>query len=93
MRQLRKLVLITVLVASVGWVWPANQAISADSIKIGFMAPYVGVYTKLGIDMDNGFKLFLDEVGWKAGGRKIEVIKSDTEAKPSARSHKSERAC
>jgi branched-chain amino acid transport system substrate-binding protein len=41
------------------------------------------VYTKLGIDMDRGFKLYLDEVGWKAGGRKIEVIKSDTEGKPS----------
>lgn len=58
------------------------QAWSADDIKIGFMAPYVGVYTKLGIDMDKGFKLFLDQVGWKAGGRKIEVIKSDTEGKP-----------
>ncbi len=55
---------------------------SQDAIKIGFMAPYVGVYTKLGVDMDKGFRLYLDEVGWKAGGRKIEVIKSDTEGKP-----------
>lgn len=58
------------------------QAWSADNIKIGFMAPYVGVYAKLGPDMENGFRLYLDEVGWKAGGRKIELIKSDTEGKP-----------
>ncbi|MFC1833781.1 ABC transporter substrate-binding protein [Thermodesulfobacteriota bacterium] len=77
-RVITLLVLAAILVA--GGI-PYAQA--PDSIKIGFMAPYVGVYTKLGQDMDKGFKLYLDEVGWKAGGRKIEMIKSDTEGKPS----------
>jgi branched-chain amino acid transport system substrate-binding protein len=51
-------------------------------IKIGFMAPYVGVYTKLGMDMDKGFRLYMDQIGWKVAGRKIKMIKQDTEGKP-----------
>lgn len=51
-------------------------------VKIGFMAPYVGVYTKLGTDMDKGFKLYLEEIGSKAGGRPITVVTEDTEGKP-----------
>ena len=81
MSVLGRISLVALLVASM-LVVSIPQAWSADSIKIGFMAPYVGVYTKPGMDMDNGFRLYLDEVGWKAGGRKIEVIKSDTEGKP-----------
>ena len=83
MDALKRILAVVCIIVLVTWIWPTAQAVSADAIKIGFMAPYVGVYTKLGIDMDNGFKLYLDEVGWKAGGRKIEVIKSDTEGKPS----------
>jgi branched-chain amino acid transport system substrate-binding protein len=82
MEVLRKLSLRVLLTAVAIVGISAPQAWSAEPIKIGFMAPYVGVYTKLGIDMDNGFKLYLDEVAWTAGGRKIEVIKSDTEGKP-----------
>lgn len=51
-------------------------------IKIGFMAPYVGVYTKLGTDMDHGFRLGLDEAGWQVDGRKIVMTTQDTQAKP-----------
>jgi branched-chain amino acid transport system substrate-binding protein len=51
-------------------------------VKIGIMAPYVGVYTKLGRDLDNGFRFGLEEIGYQAGGRKIEIVTEDTEAKP-----------
>lgn len=51
-------------------------------IKIGFMAPYVGPLAKIGKDMDNGFRLGLEEAGYKAGGRPIVMITSDTQAKP-----------
>jgi branched-chain amino acid transport system substrate-binding protein len=81
MRIAGKIWLVILLAVVTATTW-TPQVWSADSIKIGFMAPYVGVYTKLGKDMDKGFKLYLDEVGWKAGGRKIEVIKTDTEGKP-----------
>ena len=58
------------------------SAFAKDPIKIGFMAPFVGVYTQLGEDMDKGFKLYLDEIGYKAGGREITVVIEDTEGKP-----------
>ncbi|MDF1551692.1 MAG: ABC transporter substrate-binding protein [Deferrisomatales bacterium] len=55
---------------------------AARPIRIGFMAPFVGVYTQLGEDMDRGFKLYLDEIGNKAGGRELQVFLEDTEGKP-----------
>jgi branched-chain amino acid transport system substrate-binding protein len=58
------------------------SALAKEPVKIGFMAPYVGVYTKLGKDMDNGFRLGLEEAGFKAGGRPIVMITEDTEGKP-----------
>ena len=70
MRVLGRISLV-VLVAAGMLAVSMPQALGAGPIKIGFMAPYVGVYTKLGKDMDKGFRLYLDEVGWKAGGRKI----------------------
>lgn len=71
-------------VAAVTGLLFAASSIAAETgpIKIGFMAPYVGVYTKLGTDMDKGFNLYLDEIGSKAAGRQIVVSKEDTEAKP-----------
>jgi branched-chain amino acid transport system substrate-binding protein len=61
---------------------PSALAADKGPIKIGFMAPYVGVYTKLGKDMDNGFRLALDEMGSKAGGRQLVMVTEDTEGKP-----------
>lgn len=55
---------------------------ASGPIKIGFMAPYVGVYAKLGQDMDKGFKLYLEEIGSKAAGREIVLFTEDTEGKP-----------
>jgi branched-chain amino acid transport system substrate-binding protein len=60
----------------------APEALAKDPVKIGFMAPYVGVLAKVGQDMDNGFRLGLEEAGYKAGGRQIVLVTEDTEAKP-----------
>lgn len=60
--------------------WAASRA--QAPVKIGFMAPYVGVYAKIGKDMVNGFKLYLEEIKYTARGRKIRLITEDTEAKP-----------
>ncbi len=83
MNALKKILFVIILVTLATWIGWAPPALSAGAVKIGFMAPYVGVYAKLGMDMDKGFKMYMDEVGWKGGGRKIVMIKSDTEAKPS----------
>jgi branched-chain amino acid transport system substrate-binding protein len=55
---------------------------AAEPIRIGFMAPYVGVWTHYGNQMKNGFKLYLDEAGNKVAGREIVVINEDDEGKP-----------
>ena len=49
-------------------------AVAADPIKIGYLAPYVGVYAKNGKDLTDGFKLYLDEIGYKVAGREIVLI-------------------
>jgi branched-chain amino acid transport system substrate-binding protein len=63
-------------------VWSPGVAGAAEPIKIGFMAPYVGVFAKFGADLRDGFKLHLDEIGNKVAGREIVVVNEDTEGKP-----------
>ena len=68
------------LVAALGSGPPAARA-AGPAIKIGFLAPYVGVYAKPGKDMDNGFRLYLDEIKFQAAGREIQLLAEETEAK------------
>jgi branched-chain amino acid transport system substrate-binding protein len=51
-------------------------------IKVGFLVPLSGPYVQNGRDILNGFLLFLDEIGYQAAGRRIEVIVEDDEAIP-----------
>ncbi|SDH93192.1 amino acid/amide ABC transporter substrate-binding protein, HAAT family [Alteribacillus persepolensis] len=53
-----------------------------ESIKIGAILPFSGVYTSLGKDLSDGMKLYLDSVDWQAGGKDIELLEEDTEADP-----------
>jgi len=55
---------------------------SRDPIKIGFMVPLSGGSAQNGRDILNGFLMYLDEVGYRAGGRRIELIVEDDEAIP-----------
>jgi branched-chain amino acid transport system substrate-binding protein len=54
----------------------------AAPVKIGFMAPYVGVLAKAGKDMERGFRMALEEANYTIGGRKIVLITQDDEGKP-----------
>lgn len=54
----------------------------AGKIKVGLMLPYSGTYTALGVAIENGFKLYIDEQGGKLGGREIEYFKVDDESDP-----------
>jgi branched-chain amino acid transport system substrate-binding protein len=47
------------------------------------MAPLSGPYAQNGRDILNGFLLYLDEIGYRAGGRIIELVIEDDEAIPS----------
>lgn len=63
----------------------ARQAVAPRSespIKIGFLTPLSGPFAQNGRDILNGFLLFLDEVGYRAAGRRIELIVEDDEAIP-----------
>jgi branched-chain amino acid transport system substrate-binding protein len=55
---------------------------SKGPIRIGFMAPLSGPYAQNGRDILNGLLLYLDEIGYQAAGRKLEVIIEDDEAIP-----------
>ena len=52
-------------------------------IKVGLMLPYSGTYAGLGIAIENGFKLYVQEQGGKLAGREIQYFKVDDESEPS----------
>lgn len=60
----------------------STSAMAADAVKVGVMLPYTGTFAALGEAITNGMNLALEENGNKLGGRDIEVIKLDSEAKP-----------
>ena len=70
-------------VLAAGSALPTRFAIGAQAkIKIGTLLPYSGTYTWLGESITNAFELALAQSGGKLGGREVELIKVDSEAKP-----------
>ena len=59
-----------------------NGQSARSPIKIGFIVPLSGPYAQNGRDILNGFLLLLDEIGYRAGGRQIQLIVEDDEAIP-----------
>lgn len=51
-------------------------------IKIGLLVPLTGPLATPGLDMVDGFKLYWDQVGNMAGGRKVEYVIADTTCNP-----------
>ena len=51
-------------------------------IKVGFLCPLSGPWAEVGKDMANGFNMYMEEVGFKAAGREIVVVREDTRATP-----------
>jgi branched-chain amino acid transport system substrate-binding protein len=60
----------------------AQTTDSQPPIKIGFMVPLSGGNAQNGRDILNGFLMYLDEIGYRAGGRRIDLIVEDDEAIP-----------
>ena len=60
----------------------STPASSSETIRVGFIGPLSGAYAQNGRDILNGFLLYLDEIGYRAGGRRIELIVEDDEAIP-----------
>ncbi len=62
---------------------PTKFAIGAQAkVRIGMLLPYSGTYARLGNAITNAMELKFAEAGGMVGGREIEIIKVDSEAKP-----------
>jgi branched-chain amino acid transport system substrate-binding protein len=55
----------------------------SGKVRVGFMLPYTGTFAQLGVAIENGVRLALDQQGGKLGGREIEFFKVDDESEPS----------
>lgn len=53
-----------------------------DSLRIGVVLSYSGPFARLGQEITRGMELYLDKVGYQAGGRRIQLLKEDEEADP-----------
>ena len=67
--------------------WIAGLGLAAvaqaeETIKIGVVLPYSGVYASLGGDITDGMQLAFDLYGSEIAGRKIVLITEDSEVKP-----------
>jgi branched-chain amino acid transport system substrate-binding protein len=58
----------------------ATPAAMAETIKVGLLLPYSGVYAALGEEIETGFRLAVDQNN--DTGHTIEILREDTEAKP-----------
>jgi branched-chain amino acid transport system substrate-binding protein len=50
---------------------------SDGPIRVGLVIPQAGVYTPLGVDMEAGWNLWLEQNGNQIGGRDVETITAD----------------
>ena len=55
---------------------------AGSPVKIGLLLPYSAVYAALGVSIENGLRLYLEENGNAAGGRPLEIITEDEGATP-----------
>ena len=67
----------TVVSFGIGLAVQAN----AEELRIGFLAPLTGGLAQTGIDMRNGFQLYLDQHGGKLGGMDVKFIVEDEQGK------------
>src|SRR5437667_3263075 len=57
----------------------ARPSAAAATIRIGYLGPQTGIFAQAGKDMLGGVKLTLEQFGYQAGGRTIELFEEDTE--------------
>ena len=69
--------------ASTGLMLPSIVRAQSNKLRVGFMLPYTGTFAQLGMAIENGVRLAIDQQGGKLGGREIEWFKVDDESEPS----------
>jgi branched-chain amino acid transport system substrate-binding protein len=69
--------------ASSGLLLPEWALAQSGKIRVGLMLPYSGAFAPLGVAIENGVRMAINEQGGKLGGREIEWFKVDDESEPS----------
>ncbi len=64
---------------------------SAEELRIGLIAPLTGPLAQTGMDMVNGFQMYLDEVNSDLAGAKVKLIVEDEQGKPPVAVQKAEK--
>ena len=75
--------LAVLLCLFIGGLGTIAQGAEKGPIKIGFISPHTGNFAQMGLDMVEGFKLFLEENKYTVAGRKIDFIVEDEGDNPS----------
>ena len=61
---------------------PSIAFAQSAKLRVGLMLPYTGTFAQLGVAIENGFRLALEQAGGKFGGREVEFFKVDDESDP-----------
>ena len=69
--------------ASTGLLHPTLAQAQTGKIRVGLMLPYTGAFAPLGVAIENGVRMAINEQGGKLAGREIEWFKVDDESDPS----------
>ena len=62
--------------ASTGLLLPHIARAQSNKIRVGLMLPYTGTFAQLGVAIENGVRMAINEKGGKLGGREIEWFKT-----------------
>ena len=68
--------------ASSGLMLPELARAQGAKLRVGLMLPYTGAFAQLGVAIEDGFRMALNEQGGKLGGREVEFFKADDESEP-----------
>jgi branched-chain amino acid transport system substrate-binding protein len=60
-----------------------SRAYAKDALKIGVILPSSGVYAQLGLQINQGMRLYFDQVRNHAGGREIQLVTENESSDPS----------
>ncbi len=90
-RELLKLSGAAATAYAAGPLLSACGGAAAGPVKVGVLLPYSGIYAVLGESITEAMKMYLDEIGNEAGGRKIELITEDTEMTPDVAQQKARK--
>ena len=76
-RKLQSILIGTAVAVGLGLSAPAG----AEELRIGYLAPLTGGLAQTGIDMRDGFLLYLEQHGNKLGGMDVKLIIEDEQCK------------